>query len=183
MSSENTVAFLSTSGTSPCTMRRANPSAIAVLPTPASPTNSGLFFCRRHSTWIVRLISGLAPDQGIDLALARLLVEVDAIGVESVAFLLRLVAGLAVGLLVGTAHRPRFGHAGALGNAVADVINGVVARHVLLLQEISGVALAFGENRDQHIGAGHLFAAGRLNVDHGALDHALEPGSRLRIVG
>jgi len=35
---------------------------------------------------------GLAADQRIDLALARLLVEVDAIGVERVAFLLGLVA-------------------------------------------------------------------------------------------
>src|SRR5260221_137540 len=30
-------------------MRRARPSAIAVLPTPASPTSSGLFLRRRHS--------------------------------------------------------------------------------------------------------------------------------------
>jgi hypothetical protein len=64
MSREKTVAFLSTSGTSPCTMRRARPSAIAVLPTPASPTNNGLFFCRRHSTWMVRLISDSRPISG-----------------------------------------------------------------------------------------------------------------------
>ena len=30
------------------TMRLAKPSAMAVLPTPASPTNSGLFLRRRH---------------------------------------------------------------------------------------------------------------------------------------
>src|SRR5207247_5984496 len=41
-----------------------NPSAIAVLPTPASPTNSGLFFCRRHSTWMARLISKFRPITG-----------------------------------------------------------------------------------------------------------------------
>src|SRR5215472_11551682 len=118
MSSANTVAFLSTSGTSPCTMRRARPSAIAVLPTPASPTNSGLFFCRRHSTWMVRLIS---------------------------------------------AERP---------------ING----SILPLQEISGMTLALGENRDQHVGAGHLLAARRLHVDDGALDDALEACGRLGIL-
>ena len=72
-------------------------SAIAVLPTPASPTNSGLFFCRRHSTWMVRLISGFTADQRIDLAFARLLVEVDAIGVERVALLFRLVVGFCIG--------------------------------------------------------------------------------------
>ncbi len=125
---------------------------------------------------------GLAADQRIDLALARLLVEVDAIGVERVALLLLLVAGLAVVLLVGAAHRARFRHARPLGDAVADVIDRVVARHVLLLQEIGGVALALGENRDQHIGAGHLFAARRLHVNDGALDDALEAGGGLGIL-
>jgi hypothetical protein len=120
---------------------------------------------------MVRLISDSRP-----------IVEIDAIGVERVAFLLWLVAGFAVGFLVGAPHRPRFGHAGALGDAVADIIDRVVARHVLLLQEIRGMALAFGENRDQHIGAGHLFAAGRLNMDHRTLDHALKAGGRLRII-
>src|SRR6267143_1410480 len=106
MSREKTVAPLSTSGTSPCTIRRANPSAIAVLPTPASPTNSGLFFWRRQSTWMVRLISA--------------------------------------------ARRPRFRHAGPFGDPVADVIDRVAARHVLLLQEIGGVAFALRKDRHQH---------------------------------
>ena len=44
------------------------------------------------------------------------------------------------------------------------------------------MALALGEDRDQHVGAGHLLAAGRLHVDDGALDHALEPGGRLGIL-
>ncbi len=44
------------------------------------------------------------------------------------------------------------------------------------------MALALGEDRDQHVGAGHLFAAGRLHVDDGALDHPLEPGGRLGIL-
>ena len=38
------------SGTSPLTIRCANPSTIAVLPTPGSPTNTGLFFVRRLMT-------------------------------------------------------------------------------------------------------------------------------------
>ncbi|MHC2800886.1 hypothetical protein ACVMII_000632 [Bradyrhizobium diazoefficiens] len=66
---------------------------------------------------------------------------------------------------------------------MADVVDGVVARHVLLLQEVCGVALALGEDRDQHVGTGHLFATGGLHVDHRALDHALETGGRLGIVG
>ena len=38
------------SGTSPFTIRKASPSAIAVLPTPGSPIRTGLFFVRRDST-------------------------------------------------------------------------------------------------------------------------------------
>ncbi len=44
------------------------------------------------------------------------------------------------------------------------------------------MALALGEDRDQHVGAGDLLAARRLHVDDGALDHALEPGGRLGIL-
>ena len=36
------------------------------------------------------------------------------------------------------------------------------------------MALALGEDGDEHIGAGHFLAAGGLHMDHGALDHALE---------
>ncbi len=72
--------------------------------------------------------------------------------------------------------------AGALGDAVADVIHCVVAGHVLLLQEEGGVGLPFGENRDEHVGAGHLFAARRLDMEGGALDDALESVGRLRLV-
>jgi hypothetical protein len=66
-----------------------------------------------------------------------------------------------------------------LGDAVADVIDRVVAGHVLLLQEIGRVALALGEDRHQHVGAGDLLAAGGLHVDDGALDHPLEAGGGL----
>ena len=79
------------------------------------------------------------------------------------------------------AHRARFGHAWPLGDTVADVVDRVVARHVLLLQEVRGVALALGEDRDQHIGAGHFFAPGRLDVDNGALNDPLEARRRFGI--
>ena len=36
------------------------------------------------------------------------------------------------------------------------------------------MALALGENRDQHVGAGHFLASRRLNVDDCALNDALE---------
>ena len=45
------------------------------------------------------------------------------------------------------------------------------------------MALALGEDRHQHVGAGDLLAAGGLHVDDRALDHALEAGGRLGILG
>ena len=55
------VLLLSDSGTSPLMMRRARPSAMAVLPTPGSPMSTGLFFVRRLSTCITRRISASRP--------------------------------------------------------------------------------------------------------------------------
>ena len=124
----------------------------------------------------------VASDQRIDLAVPRLLVEVDAIGLKRVALLLCVVPGLRVGVLIDAAYGARLGHAGALGDAVADVVDRVVAGHVLLLQEVGSVALPLGEDRDQDVGAGDLFAAGRLHVDNRALDHALEASRRLGVV-
>ena len=126
---------------------------------------------------------GIAADHRVDLAVARLLVEVDAVGVERLALLLGILVALGLGLLVDAAHRPRFRDPGPLGDAVADVVDRVVAGHVLLLQEIGGMALALREDRDQHVGAGNFLAAGRLHMDHGALDHALEARGRLGVVG
>ena len=54
----------SPSGTSPSTMRRASPSAMAVLPTPGSPTSTGLFLVRRERIWITRRISSSRPMTG-----------------------------------------------------------------------------------------------------------------------
>ena len=128
-----------------------------------------------------------AADQRIDAPVARLLVEVDAIGVERALLLLGirslLAVLLAVAVLVGAARAlRRVGQPRPLGDAVADVIDRVVAGHILLLQEVGGMALAFGEDRDEHVRPGHLFATGRLHVDHGTLDHPVEAGRRLGIL-
>ena len=182
MSSANTVAVRSTSGTSPCddAARQAFGDRGLADAGIADEQRIVLLPAAQHLDGAADL--GIAADQRIDLALARLLVEVDAIGLERIALLLGLVAGLGVGVLVDAAHRARLRHARPLGDAVADVVDRIVARHVLLLQEIRGMALALGEDRDQHVGAGHLFASGRLHVDHRALDHALEAGGRLGIL-
>src|ERR1019366_6281582 len=67
MSSAITRRSRSDSGTSPDTTRCANPSTIAVLPTPGSPIKTGLFFVRRESTWITRRISSSRPIPGSSL--------------------------------------------------------------------------------------------------------------------
>ena len=64
MSSEYTTESFSTSGTSFCEMRQARPSAIAVFPTPASPTNRGLFLRRRHKIWMTLSTSYSRPIKG-----------------------------------------------------------------------------------------------------------------------
>ena len=67
---------------------------------------------------------------------------------------------------------------GVFGDAVGDVIDCVIAGHVLLLQKVGGIAFAFGEDGDEDVGACHFGAARRLDVDRGALNHALECGCR-----
>ena len=55
------------SGTSPWTIFWARPSTTAVLPTPGSPTSTGLFLVRRDSTCITRSISFSRPITGSSL--------------------------------------------------------------------------------------------------------------------
>ena len=52
------------SGTSPSIIRRAMPSTMAVFPTPASPTKTGLFLVRRESICSTRRISSSRPITG-----------------------------------------------------------------------------------------------------------------------
>ena len=52
------------SGTLPLAISWASPSAIAVLPTPASPMRTGLFLVRRHRIWMTLSISGARPITG-----------------------------------------------------------------------------------------------------------------------
>ena len=123
---------------------------------------------------------GFAPDQRVDAPAFRLFVQVDAVCIERVvAAFLRLVVAL---VLVGTLNPPRFRAARRLGDPVRDVVDRVKAGHVLLLQEIDRVAFALGEHRDQHIGPGHLLAPRRLDMDRGALQHALKARGRLGVV-
>ena len=67
MSSDNNFLSFRLSGTSPLTILSARPSTMAVLPTPGSPINTGLFLVRRDSTWMVRRISSSRPITGSSL--------------------------------------------------------------------------------------------------------------------
>ena len=124
----------------------------------------------------------LAPDEGVDVALAGLDVEVDAVLAERRLLLLLLRLGAGGGgllaLLLRAAHGARLAVGGVLGDAVGDVVDRVVTGHVLLLQEEGGVGFPLGEDRHQDVGAGDLGAARGLDVDGGALDHPLEAGGR-----
>mmetsp|Transcript_125322 Transcript_125322/g.217258 ORF Transcript_125322/g.217258 Transcript_125322/m.217258 type:complete len:247 (+) Transcript_125322:1784-2524(+) len=64
MSSSMICLLLRVAGTSPLTMRRAMPSAMAVLPTPGSPTRTALFFRRRPRICVTRSTSLYLPIKG-----------------------------------------------------------------------------------------------------------------------
>ena len=66
-SKEKSFLPLSASGTSPLWIRIANPSTIAVLPTPGSPTSTGLFFVFRERIKMTRRISSSRPITGSSL--------------------------------------------------------------------------------------------------------------------
>ncbi len=100
---------------------------------------------------------GAAADQRVDPAAQRLLVEVDGELLEGALILLLALFGLR---FLGALDLLRLGRGLALADSVADVADRVEAAHVLLLQEIDGIALALGEEGDEHVGAGHLVAAG-----------------------
>ena len=68
ISRAKTLRFFKVSGMSPEATLCANPSTIAVLPTPASPMSTGLFLVRRESTWMTRRISSSRPITGSSLS-------------------------------------------------------------------------------------------------------------------
>src|SRR5262249_55163127 len=121
----------------------------------------------------------LTTDERVDFAFAGLLVQVDTVGFQRVTLLLGIIARFRIGILLDPANRPRFRQARPLGDAVADIVYRVITRHILFLQEIRGMTLALGKDRNENIGAGDLLATRRLHVNHRALNDALEAGRGL----
>ena len=74
-SNDRTFLLRSPSGTSPLTIRWAKPSTIAVLPTPGSPINTGLFLVLLCRTSMVRRISSSRPMTGSNLPFSALSVK------------------------------------------------------------------------------------------------------------
>ena len=64
---------------------------------------------------------------------------------------------------------------------MSDIVDRVIAGHVLFLQEEGGVAFAFGKDRHEDVCAGDLGTARGLHMDRRALDHALERSGRHRL--
>ncbi len=163
----------------PCssTMRSARPSASAVLPTPGSPISSGLFFRRRHSTWIIRSSSSARPISGSILpSRARCVRSTQKLS----SGFATLPSSLAVVLDAARARHDRTTAGLDLRDAVRDVVDDVEPRHALLLEQVDRVRVALAEHRRDHVAGRHLLAAGGLDVHRRALEHALE---RERLIG
>jgi len=70
-----TLLFFNNSGTSPEFIFCANPSTIAVLPTPGSPIKHGLFFVLLDNIWITLSISTFLPTTGSNFPSSAFLVK------------------------------------------------------------------------------------------------------------
>ena len=126
-----------------------------------------------------------AADQGIDVALLRLRIQVHAVLAQGRFLVVAGGGGLCLLRFFfrfgRPLHGPRLAIGGVLGHTMGDEVHRVVAGHVLLLQEVGGIRLPLGEDRDEDIGARHLCPARGLHVDRGALDDALEGGGGHRL--
>ena len=117
----------------------------------------------------------IPANQRIDLAQQGLLVQVGGKTLQSTGRAFRRFF-----LIV-----PRLGRlwlpvmARHFGGAVGDVIDHIDACNVLLAQKVYSMTFLLAENCDQHIGTGHFALAGRLHVEHRALQHTLESQRRL----
>ncbi len=127
-----------------------------------------------------------ASDEGIDLSLLGFLVEVAAEDRQRrrtrAPSLLRLVFFVRIETLAlrlcHAFRKPRH-----FGNAVADIVDRIEACHVLSLQEVGGVALAFRKDGDQKIRARHFVLVGRgLHMHSRALQDALKTRRRTRVL-
>ena len=117
----------------------------------------------------------VASNQWIDLAGQRLCIEVQRVVAQRAALARRfnLCLGLGRGFL--------FADLCGLVDAVGDVVHHIQARDVALVEEIHRVRFLFAKQGHQDVGAVDFLLVGRLHVQDGALDDALETDRRLGV--
>ena len=176
VSSAKISAPFSASCTSSASSLWARPSAIAVLPTPASPTNTGLFLRRRQSTSIVRWSSSVRP---ISEAGAGAFREVRAVGGKRVARRRRSFIA-AAGHRVGQRGIRRAGDR-RLRDPVRDVLQHVEPCHALCREQLRRECLRLLEDGRADVSSLHFRALRALDMEHGGLQDAAERRSLLRL--
>ena len=117
----------------------------------------------------------VAADQRIDLAGQCLGIKVQRVVVQGAA----LACGF--GIRFGFRRGLLFADLRGLVDAVGDVVHHVQARDIALVEEVHRVRFLFAKQRDQDVGAVDLLFVGRLHVQDGALDNALEADGWLGI--
>ena len=119
-----------------------------------------------------------AANQWIHVALGRFFIEIDTIFRQCALFFRGLIAVAIqhLRLILGANNGPAFDKVWVFGYPMGDEIDGVIAGHVLLLQEIGRVAFAFGKYCNQNIGACDFCTTGGLHMNGGPLDHPLKGG-------
>ena len=143
-------------------MRAARPSTTAVLPTPGSPINTGLFFVRRDRICITRSISVCRPTTGSSFPSAASFGQVAAELVEQLRAL-RLLTGRAASALPAAGTRE---HADDL---VADLL-GV---GVEVEQDPRGDALVLADEAEQDVLRADVVVAERQRLPQRELEHLL----------
>ncbi|MND48644.1 hypothetical protein D3C80_395690 [compost metagenome] len=104
----------------------------------------------------------VTSDERIDATGFGFFVQIDAIGRKSILlFLCAFFRFYACAFFAGTFRTTRrawFAALCTLRNAVRDIIDGIITRHLLFLQEVSSMAFTLRENGNEHIGARHFLA-------------------------
>ena len=121
---------------------------------------------------------GIATDKRVNIAFAGFCVQIDAV------FCQRAFFGFRFGFtfdgcmifcrIVRTLNRTVFAVSRVFGNAMCDEVHCIVARHILFLQEVGGVAFSLSEDRDEDVGARNFGSARGLDVDRRTLNYTLE---------
>ena len=148
----------------PCAISCARPSTMAVLPTPASPSSTGLFFVRRQRIWMTRSISFFAADDRIHVALARDFRQVAAKRLErgrfDFALFLRRRGFLAAASAGMDDSSPvKFGIQ-FLQNFLARLLD----VHVEIFQNLRGHAVAFAQQAEQNVFRADVSVIERLGL-------------------